>query len=424
MKILVIGSGGREHALAWRLARSPRVSKVLVAPGNGGTANEDGLENVPVTAIADLLELARREEIALTVVGPEAPLAEGVVDAFRAAGLKIFGPARAAAQLEASKDFAKAFMIRHGIPTAKYQTFTDAAAAHAYVDAEGAPIVVKADGLAAGKGVVVAQTADEAHAAIDDMLSGNKLGSAGARVVIEECLLGEEASFIVMVDGEHVLALASSQDHKRLMDGDAGPNTGGMGAYSPAPVVTPEIHARIMRQIILPVVSGMAREGTPYTGFLYAGVMVGESGEIKTLEFNCRMGDPETQPIMMRLKSDLATVVEHAVNGNLDQIEVEWDRRTALAVVLAAANYPDVPRKGDAIDGLPAPAEDLHVFHAGTQRLDGKIITSGGRVLAVTALGDSVKMAQKRAYEAVSQIRFDGMQYRKDIGYRAINRGK
>ena len=424
MKILVIGSGGREHALAWRLTQSRRVSQVYVSPGNGGTASEEGLINVPLTAVADLVDFTKREEIALTVVGPEAPLAEGVVDAFRAAGLKVFGPTKAAAQLESSKDFAKAFMIRHGIPTAKYQTFTDATAAHAYVDAEGAPIVVKADGLAAGKGVVVAMTADEAHAAIDDMLSGNKLGSAGARVVVEECLTGEEASFIVMVDGEHVLALASSQDHKRLLDGDAGPNTGGMGAYSPAPVVTPEIHAKIMRQVIQPVVTGMAKEGTPYTGFLYAGVMISESGEIKTLEFNCRMGDPETQPIMMRLKSDMTVLVEHAINGKLDQVEAEWDRRTALAVVLAAANYPDAPRKGDVIEGLPAPAEDLHVFHAGTGLVGGRIHTNGGRVLAVTALGDSVKMAQKRAYEAVAQIKFDGMQYRKDIGYRAIDRKK
>ncbi len=424
MKILVIGSGGREHALAWRLAQSPRIQKVFVAPGNGGTATEEGLINVPLTAVADLVAFAQREDVALTVVGPEAPLAEGVVDAFRVAGLKIFGPTKAAAQLESSKDFAKAFMLRHGIPTAKYQTFTAAAAAHAYVDAEGAPIVVKADGLAAGKGVVVATTTTEAHAAIDDMLFGNKLGSAGARVVIEECLFGEEASFIVMVDGEHVLALASSQDHKRLLDGDAGPNTGGMGAYSPAPAVTPEIHAKIMRQVIGPVVTGMAKEGTPYTGFLYAGVMIGASGEIKTLEFNCRMGDPETQPIMMRLKSDMTVLVEHAINGKLDQVEAEWDRRTALAVVLAAANYPDTPRNGDVIAGLSAPAEDLHVFHAGTVLVGGQVKTSGGRVLAVTALGDSVKIAQKRAYEAVAQIRFDGMQYRKDIGYRAINRGK
>jgi phosphoribosylamine--glycine ligase len=422
MKILVIGSGGREHALAWKLAQSPRMQRVYVAPGNGGTALEPDLENVPLASVADLVEFAQRERIQLTVVGPEAPLAEGVVDAFRAAGLKIFGPTKVAAQLESSKDFAKAFMVRHNIPTAKYQTFTDAAAAHAYVDAEGAPIVVKADGLAAGKGVVVAQTLGEAHAAIDDMLSGNKLGSAGARVVVEECLIGEEASFIVMVDGEHVLPLASSQDHKRLMDNDAGPNTGGMGAYSPAPVVTPEIHAKIMREVILPTVSGMAKDGIPYTGFLYAGVMISEAGKIKVLEFNCRMGDPETQPIMMRLKSELVMLVEHAIDGTLDKVEAEWDRRTALAVVLAAANYPESPKKGDVIEGLPKDEEDLHVFHAGTQLADGKLVTSGGRVLAVTALGDSVKMAQKRAYEAVAQIRFAGMQYRKDIGFRALNR--
>ena len=424
MKVLVIGSGGREHALAWKLAQSPRMQKVYVAPGNGGTAREPELENVPLTSVAELVEFARREKVQLTVVGPEAPLAEGVVDAFRAAGLKIFGPVKAAAQLESSKDFAKAFMVRHNIPTAKYQTFTDAVAAHAYVDAEGAPIVIKADGLAAGKGVVVAQSLAEAHAAIDDMLSGNKLGTAGARVVIEECLLGEEASFIVMVDGEHVLALASSQDHKRLMDGDAGPNTGGMGAYSPAPVVTPEMHARIMREVIQPTVTGMAKDGLPYTGFLYAGVMIDAAGRIKVLEFNCRMGDPETQPIMMRLKTDLVTLVERAIDGRLDQAEAEWDRRPALAVVLAAANYPESPRKGDVIESLPRNEPDLHVFHAGTQLVDGKTLTSGGRVLAVTALGDSVKMAQKRAYEAVSQIRFDGMQYRKDIGYRAIDRKK
>jgi phosphoribosylamine--glycine ligase len=424
MKVLVIGSGGREHALAWKLAQSPRMQKVYVAPGNGGTACDPDLENVPLSGVAELVEFAKRENIYLTVVGPEAPLAEGVVDAFRAAGLKIFGPVKAAAQLESSKDFAKAFMVRHNIPTAKYQTFTDAAAAHAYVDAEGAPIVVKADGLAAGKGVVVAQSLVEAHAAIDDMLSGNKLGSAGARVVIEECLVGEEASFIVMVDGEHVLALASSQDHKRLMDGDAGPNTGGMGAYSPAPVVTPEVHAKIMREVIQPTVAGMAKDGLPYTGFLYAGVMINEAGQIKVLEFNCRMGDPETQPIMMRLKSDMVTLVERAVEGRLNEIEAEWDRRTALAVVLAAANYPESPRKGDVIEGLPKDEEDLHVFHAGTRLADGKLLTSGGRVLAATALGDSVKMAQKRAYEAAAQIRFAGMQYRKDIGYRAIDRKK
>ena len=425
MKLLVIGSGGREHALAWKLAQSPRVSQVFVAPGNGGTAVEEGLVNVPLTEIQSLIEFVRRDpDITFTVVGPEAPLAAGVVDAFRAAGLKIFGPSQAAAQLESSKDFAKQFMARHGIPTAAFGTFSDAAAAHAYIDAHGAPIVVKADGLAAGKGVVVASTADEAHAAVDAMLTGNGMGEAGHRVVIEECLMGEEASFIVMVDGEHVLALASSQDHKRLQDGDQGPNTGGMGAYSPAPVVTPELHARIMREVIHPTVEGMATDGIRFTGFLYAGIMVGADGVPRVLEFNCRMGDPETQPIMMRLKTDLVTLVDAAVNGRLDQIEAEWDRRTALAVVLAAEGYPDTPRKGAVIGPLPAAADDLHVFHAGTAAQDGRTVVIGGRVLAVTALGDSVRMAQKRAYEAVAQIHFDGMQYRRDIGWRALDRKK
>jgi len=422
MKILVIGSGGREHALAWKLAQSPKASNVYVAPGNGGTAIEEGLTNVPLTAIPSLVEFARREQIALTVVGPEAPLAEGVVDAFRAAGLKIFGPTRAAAQLESSKDFAKQFMARHGIPTAAFDTFSDPAAAHAYIDQQGAPIVVKADGLAAGKGVVVAATAEEAHAAVDAMLSGNTMGEAGHRVVIEECLLGEEASFIVMVDGEHVLALASSQDHKRLLDNDQGPNTGGMGAYSPAPVVTPELHARIMREVIHPTVSGMAADGIRFSGFLYAGIMVGADGAPKVLEFNCRMGDPETQPIMMRLKTDLVTLLDAAVHGRLDRVEAEWDRRTALAVVLAAAGYPEAPQKGAVLSSLPQSTEDLHVFHAGTAAQDGRTVVSGGRVLAVTALGDSVRMAQKRAYEAVAQIHFDGMQYRRDIGWRALDR--
>ncbi len=422
MKALVIGSGGREHAIAWRLAQSPRISKVLVAPGNAGTAGDPALTNVPVSAIPSLVEFARREGVAFTVVGPEAPLAAGVVDAFRAAGLKIFGPTQAAAQLEASKDFAKAFMARHNIPSAKYQTFSAAQPAHAYIDANGAPIVIKADGLAAGKGVVVAQTPEEAHAAVDMMLEGNKLGSAGARVVIEEFLSGEEASFIVMCDGEHVLPLATSQDHKRLLDGDAGPNTGGMGAYSPAPVVTPEIHARVLREVIAPVMAGMKKEGVTYTGFLYAGLMIDAAGHIKVLEFNCRMGDPETQPIMLRLKSDLAGIMEHAVNGTLDKVEAEWDRRTALGVVLAAANYPDVPRSGDVIAGLPRDDEDFHVFHAGTALKDGKAVTSGGRVLCVTALGDSVKIAQRRAYEIADQIHFDGCQMRRDIGYRAIDK--
>ena len=425
MKLLVIGSGGREHALAWKLAQSPKITQIYVAPGNGGTATEEGLVNVPLTDIPELVEFVRRDpDIVFTVVGPEAPLAAGVVDAFRAAGLRIFGPAQAAAQLESSKDFAKRFMARHGIPTAAFGTFTDAAAAHAYVDQMGAPIVVKADGLAAGKGVVVAETAIEAHAAVDAMLAGNSLGEAGHRVVIEECLVGEEASFIVLVDGEHVLALASSQDHKRLGDGDTGPNTGGMGAYSPAPVVTPELHARIMREVILPTVEGMALEGIRYTGFLYAGIMVSPDGAPKVLEFNCRMGDPETQPIMMRLKSDLVALLDAAIDGRLDTVEAEWDRRTALAVVLAAEGYPDAPRKGAVIGALPAPADDLHVFHAGTTETDGEIVVGGGRVLAVTALGDSVRMAQKRAYETIADIRFDGMQYRRDIGWRALDRSK
>ena len=420
MKILVIGSGGREHALAWRLAQGVKVQKVYVAPGNAGTAPEDGVENVALTAIPDLIEFAKREDIHMTVVGPETPLAAGIVDAFRAAGLKIFGPTQAAAQLESSKDFAKRFMVRHNIPTAFFETFSDIKAARAYVEKHGAPIVVKADGLAAGKGVVVAISNDEAFAAIDMMLAGNKLGDAGARVVIEEFLEGEEASFIVMVDGKHALPLATSQDHKRLKDGDQGPNTGGMGAYSPAPIVTPQLHARVLREVILPVVRGMEKEGITYTGFLYAGLMIDAHGNVKVLEFNCRMGDPETQPIMLRLKSDFAVLLEHAIAGTLDQVEAEWDRRTALGVVLAAANYPDTPRKGDAITGLPKKLEDAHVFHAGTAMQDGKVVTSGGRVLCVTVLGDMVKMAQKRAYEIADGIHFDGCQMRRDIGWRAL----
>jgi phosphoribosylamine--glycine ligase len=425
MKLLVIGSGGREHALAWRLSQDVRIQKVYVAPGNAGTALEEGLENVALQGIDELLAFAQREHIFLTVVGPEAPLAEGVVDAFRMAGLRIFGPRKAAAQLESSKDFAKRFMVRHNIPTAFFETFSDIAAAHAYVNQQGAPIVIKADGLAAGKGVVVAMTVDEAHQAIDMMLSGNKLGGAGARVVIEEFLTGEEASFIVMVDGKNVLPLATSQDHKRLLDGDKGPNTGGMGAYSPAPVVTPQIHARVLREVIQPVVRGMEQEGNTYTGFLYAGLMIDAQGGIKVLEFNCRLGDPEAQPILLRLKSNLLALVDHAVSGTLDKIEVEWDRRTALGVVLAAANYPDTPRKGDVITGLPKREfEDAHVFHAGTTLRDGDVITSGGRVLCVTALGDSVKMAQRRAYQLADEISFDGCQMRRDIGYRAIASGR
>lgn len=424
MNLLVIGNGGREHALAWRLAQSPRVGRVYVAPGNAGTAREDGLFNLPLTAIPDLVDFARKESIALTVVGPEAPLSAGIVDAFRAAGPRIFGPTRAAAQLEASKDFAKSFMMRHGIPTAAYATFTDAKAAHDYVAKQGAPIVIKADGLAAGKGVVVAMTLEEAHAAIDMMLVDNKMGAAGARVVIEEFLEGEEASFIVMVDGKHVLPLASSQDHKRLQDGDKGPNTGGMGAYSPAPVLTPAIHARVMREVIQPVIHGMEKEGCPYTGFLYAGLMIRPDGTTRTLEFNCRMGDPETQPIMMRLKNDLFTLVEHAVDGTLDTVDAEWDRRVALGAVMAAAGYPEDPRKGDEITGLPRDGDDFHVFHAGTALDDGKVLTSGGRVLCVTALGDTVRVAQRRAYEVAGGIHFAGSQMRRDIGFRAIGAKK
>jgi phosphoribosylamine--glycine ligase len=422
MKLLVIGSGGREHALAWHLAKSAGLQKIYVAPGNAGTAREKELENVAISDPAALADFAEQQGIHLTVVGPEAPLAAGVVNIFRARGLKIFGPTREAAQLESSKDFAKRFMARHKIPTAAFATFTDPAAAHAHVDQRGAPIVIKADGLAAGKGVVVAMTADEAHRAIDDMLSGNALGTAGARVVIEEFLDGEEASFIVMVDGKNVLALASSQDHKRIGDGDTGPNTGGMGAYSPAPVVTPVVHARVMREIILPTVRGMAADGMPYTGFLYAGLMIAKDGSVRTVEFNCRMGDPETQPIMMRLKTNLLTLLEHAVAGKLDQIDAEWDRRVALGVVLAAANYPGMPRIGDVISGLPEDSDDVHVFHAGSATRDGKVVTAGGRVLCVTALGDNVKQAQKHAYDALVGIYFDGMQYRRDIGHRAISR--
>ncbi len=420
MKLLVIGSGGREHALAWKLAQSPRVRKVFVAPGNAGTATEPGLENVPLSDNRSLAAFAARENIHLTVVGPEAPLAGGIVNEFRERNLKIFGPTREAAQLEASKDFAKQFMVRHAIPTARYATFSDPSRAVRYIEQQGAPIVVKADGLAAGKGVVVAATVEEAKSAVAMMLGDKRLGEAGARVVIEECLEGEEASFIVMCDGAHVLALATSQDHKRLKDADLGPNTGGMGAYSPAPVVTPKVHARVMREIILPAVAGMAKDGVPYTGFLYAGLMIDQSGNAKTLEFNCRMGDPETQPIILRLKSDLLDLVEHAIAGTLDKVEAEWDRRCALGVVLAAQGYPEDPKKGDAIEGLAKPTSDSHVFHAGT-RLEGRtVLTNGGRVLCVTALGDSVKMAHKRAYEALAPIRFAGMQFRRDIGHRAM----
>ena len=428
MKLMVIGSGGREHALAWRLLQSPRVSHVYVAPGNGGTAQMKGATNVALSDPAKLADFARDEGIHLTVVGPEAPLALGVVDVFRARGLRIFGPTKAAAQLESSKDFAKAFMIRHHIPTAKYQTFTSPGPAHDYVNAEGAPIVIKADGLAAGKGVVVAMTKDEAHQAIDDMLGDGKLGTAGARVVIEEFLSGEEASFIVLCDGKHVLPLATSQDHKRLLDQDQGPNTGGMGAYSPAPVVTPVIHDRVMREVIEPTIQGMERDGIPYTGFLYAGLMIGDGEDatrpIKVLEFNCRMGDPETQPIMMRVRSDLLSVFEHAVDQTLEEASIDWDPRPALGVVMASAGYPASPRTGDPITQIPSDDEDCVVFHAGSVLKDGQTLTSGGRVLCVTGLGQTVKAAQQRAYQAVNQIRFDGAQFRRDIGWRALERGE
>ena len=421
MKLLVIGSGGREHAIAWRLAQSPRVQKVLVAPGNGGTAREPGLENVALSETDKLAEFALAEGVALTVVGPEAPLAEGVVDLFRSKGLRIFGPTRACARLESSKEFAKEFMTRHRIPTAAFASFGEAGSAPVHVGMRGAPIVVKADGLAAGKGVIVAGTEDEAHRAIDQILVERTMGAAGSRVVIEEFLVGEEASFIVLADGEHVLPLATSQDHKRLNDRDLGPNTGGMGAYSPAPIVTPEMHARVVREIIQPVLAGMAEEGHPYSGFLYAGLMIDGGGNPRVLEFNCRLGDPETQPILLRLKSDLLELIEGALAGRLDRLQADWDRRAALGVVLAAARYPDAPKKGDEISGLPTPREDLRVFHSGTSLRDGALVTNGGRVLCVTALGDSIRLAQRRAYEAVEGIRFDGMQYRRDIGSRAVD---
>jgi len=426
MKLLVIGSGGREHALAWRLAKTPGLQRIFVAPGNAGTARERELENVNITDPRALADFAEQEHVLLTVVGPEAPLADGIVNLFRARGLRIFGPTKEAAQLESSKDFAKRFMARHNIPTARFATFAERASAHAYIDRHGAPIVIKADGLAAGKGVVVAMSLKEAHAAIDNMLPDRCVagpdGATVARVVIEEYLEGEEASFIVMVDGKNVLPLASSQDHKRIGDGDTGPNTGGMGAYSPAPVVTPEVHARTMREIILPTVRGMAADGIPYTGFLYAGLMISKDGAVRTVEFNCRLGDPETQPIMMRLKSDLLTLLEHAVAGRLNEVEASWDRRVALGVVLAAANYPGKPRTGDRITGLPKGSDDSHVFHAGTTDTDGLVLTSGGRVLCVTTLGDNIKQAQKLAYDTIVGIHFDGMQYRHDIGHRALSR--
>ena len=425
MKILVIGSGGREHALAWKLAQSPRVDEVLVAPGNAGTATEAGCRNVAVQAtdIDALLAVARDEGVAFTVVGPEAPLVAGVVDRFQAEGLRIFGPTAAAAQLEGSKAFAKDFLARHGIPTAHYGVFTDLDAALAHLRSTGAPIVVKADGLAAGKGVIVAMSLDEAEAAVRDMLAGNAFGAAGARVVIEEFLAGEEASFIAMVDGSTALPMATSQDHKRVGDGDTGPNTGGMGAYSPAPVVTPAVHTRIMREVIEPTVAGMAADGAPFTGFLYAGLMIGADGAPKVIEFNVRFGDPETQPVMLRLRSDFATLVEAGIDGALHDVVADWDPRPALGVVMAAAGYPGTPRTGDAIDGLDAPGmADAKVFHAGTRLEGGRAVTAGGRVLCVCALGDTVAEAQARAYDAASGISWPGEFHRRDIGWRAVAR--
>ena len=422
MKALVIGGGGREHAIAWKLAQSPRLQTVFVAPGNAGTALEPRLENVSITDLDRLADFALEQKVALTVVGPEAALAAGAVDRFRAKGLRIFGPTQAAAQLESSKAFAKAFMQRHDIPTAGYAVFEDVAAAHAHIDASAEPIVVKADGLAAGKGVVVAATRAEAHAAIDAMLGEGK----GGRVVIEEFLEGEEASFMVVCDGTGVLSLATSQDHKRIGDGDTGPNTGGMGAYSPAPVVTPNVHARVMQEIVQPTIAGMAAEGMPFSGFLYAGLMIDAQGTPRTVEFNCRLGDPETQPILMRLKSDLCELLMHATAPDparpLADFELQWDRRVALGVVMAAAGYPAEPRRGDLITGLPDESESVKVFHAGTALRDDLPVTAGGRVLCVTALGDSTRVAQQRAYEVLRGISFSGAQYRRDIGQRALKR--
>ena len=425
MNVLVIGGGGREHALAWKLAQSPRVHEVIVAPGNAGTAREPKCRNVDVSAtnVAQLLQLALDEEIALTVVGPEGPLVKGVVDVFRAAGQRIFGPTRAAAQLEGSKAFAKDFLARHRIPTAYYQVFDDMALALEHVRDVGAPIVIKADGLAAGKGVIVAMTLDEAEAAIRDMLGGNAFGDAGSRVVIEEFLEGEEASFISMVDGEHALPMATSQDHKRVGDGDTGPNTGGMGAYSPAPAVTPEVHARVMREVVEPTVRGMIEDGMPFTGFLYAGLMIDASGAPRVIEFNVRFGDPETQPVLLRLRSDLTVLLDHAIDGTLDDAVADWDPRPALGVVMAAGNYPGTPRAGDVISGLDTVLpEGAKVFHAGTTLENGRVITSGGRVLCATALGSSVAAAQRLAYHAVDAIHWDGEFHRHDIGWRAIAR--
>ncbi len=425
MKVLVVGGGGREHALAWKAAQSPQVDLVYVAPGNAGTALENNIENIAISGedIPALLDFAKNNDIGLTIIGPEAPLVEGIIDAFSEAGLKAFGPSKGAAQLEGSKAFTKDFLARHNIPTADYGNFTDEADAITYILEQGAPLVVKADGLAAGKGVILAQTEDEAIDAVKDMLSGNKFGDAGARVVIEDFLLGEEASFICMVDGKNILPMATSQDHKARDNGDAGPNTGGMGAYSPAPVVTPEIHQRIIDEVIRPTVDGMATEGNDYTGFLYAGVMIDESGTPKVLEYNVRFGDPETQPIMMRLKSDLVELCLQALEGKLDTASAEWDERTSLGVVLAAGGYPENYNKGDVISGLEnTETESSKVFHAGTAEANGEVVTNGGRVLCAVALGDNVSDAQKNAYELVKHINWKKMYYRTDIGHRAVTR--
>lgn len=426
MKILVIGGGGREHALAWKAAQSSKVTEVFVAPGNAGTENEPKLKNVPINAddVTALIEFAQQQIIDLTIVGPEAPLVKGVVDRFQAANLRCFGPSQAASQLEGSKAFSKDFLYRHNIPTARYKTFTNAAEAKAYIQEMGAPIVIKADGLAAGKGVILAQSVDEAMTTVDMMLSGVAFGKAGDRVVVEEFLQGEEASFIVMVDGEHILPMATSQDHKARDDGDKGPNTGGMGAYSPAPVVTPELHQRIMQEVIEPTVRGMAADGIPYRGFLYAGIMIAPDGTPNVLEFNCRFGDPETQPIMMRLESDLVELCDAALDGQLDRIEAKWDPKTALGVVMAAGGYPDIYGKGAEIRGLDKAAQSGFgkVFHAGTKTQEGTIVTNGGRVLCACALGDDVAQAQKNAYQLVNTIDWDEVYYRNDIGYRAMQK--
>ena len=421
MKVLVIGSGGREHAMAWKLSQSNKVNSVFVAPGNGGTHLNPKFKNIDLVDINLLADFAIEEKIDLTVIGPELPLSKGIVDLFRSKHLNVFGPTQKAAQLESSKDFAKDFMYRHKIPTAKYKTFKIPDEAHRYIDEEGAPIVIKADGLASGKGVIVAMTLKEAHDAIDFMLVDNRFGDAGAKVVIEEFLEGEEASFMVICDGKTILPLATSQDHKRLLDHDMGPNTGGMGAYSPAPIVTDEIYSKVMKEIIYPTIHGMANDGIPFTGFLYAGLMITKKGEVKTLEYNCRMGDPETQPILMRLKSDFFEMLYKSSTGHLDSTKIEWDKRTALAVVLASAGYPEAPKLNDEIHIEDRVISDSYIFHAGTIFRDNKLLTSGGRVLAVTALGDSVKEAQSKAYETINTVKFNGAQYRKDIGFRALN---